>query len=187
MVLDWMLLFFKQLTTNQYMDQQELYQQNWCSIVGGVLDWMLFFSKHWQLVSTWMMDRIILKITQSRSGIPLWEVFLIGCYSFSNVQQPVSTWMMDSIIPKTTQIRSGIPLWEVLMDVILFQTSNNYTVHEYHVRISCCVIVVLCCCVVVLLCCCVVVSVLLCCCVVVMYFSPRCIKMECGNSEKQAL
>ena len=65
------------------------------------------------------------------------------------------------------------------MDVILFQTSNNYTVHEYHVRISCCVIVVLCCCVVV--------SVLLCCCVVVMYFSPRCIKMECGNSEKHAL
>ena len=46
MVLDWMLLFFKQLTTNQYMDQGELYQQNWCSIVGGVLDWMLFFSKH---------------------------------------------------------------------------------------------------------------------------------------------
>ena len=45
MVLDQMLLFFKQLTTNQYMDQQELYQQNWCSIVGGVLDWMLFFSK----------------------------------------------------------------------------------------------------------------------------------------------
>ena len=45
MVLDWMLLFFKQLTTNQYMDQQELYQQNWCSIVGGVLDWMLFFFK----------------------------------------------------------------------------------------------------------------------------------------------
>ena len=105
MVLDWMLLFFKQLTTNQYMDQGELYQQNWCSIVGGVLDWMLFFSKHWQLVSTWMMDRIILKIIQSRSGVPLWEVFLIGCYSFSNVQQPVSTWMMDSIIPKTTVIK----------------------------------------------------------------------------------
>ena len=42
-------------------------------------------------------------------------------------------------------------------------------------------------CVVVLLCCCVVVSVLLCHCVVVMYFSPRCIKMECGNSEKHAL
>ena len=102
------------------------------------------------------------KYHQAGSGVPLWEVFLIRCYSFSNIQQPVSTWMTDSIIPKTTQIRSGVPLWEVLMDVILFQTSNTYTVHEYHVRISCCVIVVLCGCVVVLLCCCVVV--LLCCC-----------------------
>ena len=141
-------LLFQMLTASQYMDQWKLNLERitnwkWCSIVGGVLDWMLFFSKHWQLVSTWMMDRIILKITQSRSGVPLWEVFLIGCYSFSNVQQPVSTWMMDSVIPKTTQIRSGVPLWEVLMDVILFQTSNNYTVHEYHVRISCCVAVLL--------------------------------------------
>ena len=115
MVLDWMLLFFKQLTTNQYMDQQELYQQNWCSIVGGVLDWMLFFSKCWQLVSTWISENQIWKGSQSGSGVPLWEGFLIGCSSVSNICQLVSTWMMDSIILKITQSRSGIPLWERLL------------------------------------------------------------------------
>ena len=131
-----MLLFFKQLTTNQYMDQQELYQQNWCSIVGGVLDWMLFFFKC-PTTSQYMDDGQCYPKNNTNQKWCSIVRGLDGCYSFSNIQQLHSTWILLGLVV--------VSLWY---------------------------------CVVVLLC--------QCCCVVVMYFSPRCIKMECGNSEKHA-
>ena len=78
-------IFFKHPTTNQYMNHGQSYPERtmkWekCSMMGWFLIRCYYFSSSWQLISTWISKNCI-----SRIGIPLWEGFLIGCYSFPNI------------------------------------------------------------------------------------------------------
>ena len=86
-------------------------KHKWHSIVGGVLDWMLFFFKCWQLVSTSISGNQIQKGSWSRSGVPLWEGLLIRCSSFSNIDN-LSVWISENCIWKRSQ---SVPLWEVFL------------------------------------------------------------------------
>ena len=161
------------------MDQWEpnlerITKQKWCSILGGVLDWMFFFFKCQQLVSTWITNSIITKNNMGQK----WVSIHCGRCSWSDVllfqtsvNYSVHGWQ-TVLFSKTTQIRSGVPLWEGFL--IGCSSFSNINKTQYMntmfglvvVLLCCCVVVLLCCCVVVSLCCCVIVS--LCCCVVVL-------------------
>jgi len=103
-----MFFFFKLPSTSQHMNDLQHYPEintkwrKWLSIVGGVLDWMFFFFK--QPKTSQYMDhrkcypendtkQHIWKILPGRSGIPLWEVFLIRCYSFPLTSSQYSQYM----------------------------------------------------------------------------------------------